>query len=277
MIKLTRTTDVALIPASLAGAARIKKNKELVEQQLQIMDGTLTKAEFKSTYWKAAKPATKADAFNKCAYCESPTAVVAHGDIEHFRPKSIYWWLAYTYHNYCFCCQICNQSYKGDNFPVSGTKWKEPTLIAGMAITDDFCGQIGPDPLTEAAGLSLAKYITLHTKEKAGLPDPYFEDAEKYFGWKADDTLREITIIARNNYATTKYRLQSVIDYFGLNRKELKVERYRVYRTFSKLKKLAKAAGLSAADKAELQQEIDIMMLNDAPYAAMCRWFDKKL
>lgn len=277
MIKLTRTTDVALIPASLSGANRIKKNKELLLQQIEILKGTITKPAFNSDYWKAAKSAVKADSFNKCAYCESPTAVVAHGDIEHYRPKSIYWWLAYTYYNYCFACQICNQIYKGDNFPASGPKWKAPAVEVNTTITDEMCARLGPDPLTATAGLSLITYRANHKKEKTGLPDPYFEDAEKYFAWKADDTVREVFIIAISNSAISKYRVESAKQYFGLDRKELRVERYRVYSILKQLKKLLKSTGLSQADKADLQIAINTMIASDAPYAGMCRWFNKTL
>ena len=52
--------------------------------------------EFKSTVWKAGKPQLKRETGGKCAYCESPTDTVAHGDVEHFRPKSKYWWRTAT-------------------------------------------------------------------------------------------------------------------------------------------------------------------------------------
>src|ERR1035441_7770925 len=41
-------------------------------------------------HWKAGKATLIADSHGKCAYCEAPTTVVAHGDVEHFRPKSVY-------------------------------------------------------------------------------------------------------------------------------------------------------------------------------------------
>ena len=49
---------------------------------------------FKSSSWKPAKPALKRESYGKCAYCEAPTGVVCHADVEHFRPKSKHWWLA---------------------------------------------------------------------------------------------------------------------------------------------------------------------------------------
>ena len=46
--------------------------------------------------------------------------MVAYGDVEHFRPKSKYWWLAYCYENYLYSCQMCNQRYKKAEFPIFG-------------------------------------------------------------------------------------------------------------------------------------------------------------
>jgi hypothetical protein len=277
MIKLTRTVDMAIIPTSLSGVNRVKKNKELIEQQIKFLNGTIEKIVFKTNYWKAAKEATKADSFNKCAYCESPTAVVAHGDVEHFRPKSEYWWLAYTYFNYCFCCQICNQSFKSDNFPTYGTKWAAPAVNAGTVIDDVLGSMLSPDPITTSEGLAIAKYKALHTSEKSGLPDPYFENPESYFAWEADDILREVKIISKTNGAVNKRRFKAVEDYLGLNRKELRVERYGVYKAFRSFKKLHASPNLTPAERNEVLVQLNEMKAPSSPYAAMCRYFDGKL
>ena len=124
MTKLERVRTAAAIPPAFRGAGRIARSLELIEGRIA---GAL---EFKPTVWKAAKPQLKLDTGGKCAYCESPTDTVAHGDVEHFRPKSKYWWLAYCYDNYVYACQICNQVHKGDEFPVHATAgmWAGPTL-----------------------------------------------------------------------------------------------------------------------------------------------------
>lgn len=67
----------------------------------------------------------------KCCFCESKVRHVAHGDVEHFRPKGGfqqrvdgrferpgYYWLAYDWSNLFFACQICNQSNKRNHFPL---------------------------------------------------------------------------------------------------------------------------------------------------------------
>ncbi len=95
MIKLTRITDP---PAGFAGEQRIEKNLALI--RLQQDGGELPKV------WKQAKTHLKAETRGKCAYCESATSTVAYGDVEHFRPKSVYCWLAYCYDNFSYSCQI---------------------------------------------------------------------------------------------------------------------------------------------------------------------------
>ena len=56
---------------------------------------------------------------------------IAYGDVEHYRPKAGYrqdaedplgrpgyYWLAYEWSNLLFCCQICNQRFKRNLFPL---------------------------------------------------------------------------------------------------------------------------------------------------------------
>src|SRR5262249_37658440 len=62
---------------------------------------------------------------SKCAYCESNISRVAAGEVEQFRPKSKYWWLAYEWQNLLLACPACNR-YKADRFPVEGVQAKTP-------------------------------------------------------------------------------------------------------------------------------------------------------
>jgi uncharacterized protein (TIGR02646 family) len=69
---------------------------------------------------------------DKCAFCESQVTHIAYGDVEHFRPKGGfcqsaaaplerpgYYWLAYTWDNLFFACQLCNQRHKKNEFPLA--------------------------------------------------------------------------------------------------------------------------------------------------------------
>lgn len=55
---------------------------------------------------------------NKCCYCEKREEQPKFRDVEHYRPKSIYWWLAWTWENLLFACVDCNREYKRDQFPL---------------------------------------------------------------------------------------------------------------------------------------------------------------
>ena len=52
---------------------------------------------------------------NKCAYCEQK---VESFHVEHYRPKQIYFWLAYSWDNLISACAFCNE-YKSTNFQIT--------------------------------------------------------------------------------------------------------------------------------------------------------------
>jgi len=81
---------------------------------------------------KTVKEALKKAQNDKCCFCEAKVTHVSHGDVEHFRPKAAYkiqtngkltkpgyYWLAYDFSNLYFSCQICNQSFKKNYFPLA--------------------------------------------------------------------------------------------------------------------------------------------------------------
>lgn len=71
--------------------------------------------------------------YNKCGYCESYIAAVAHQHVEHYRPKSRvssrdlgglkhdgYYWLGNEWSNLLISCPWCNENgRKGDRFPLT--------------------------------------------------------------------------------------------------------------------------------------------------------------
>lgn len=77
------------------------------------------------------KRALLAAQHDKCAFCESKITHISYGDVEHFRPKAGYrqnnsealstpgyYWLAYEWDNLLLSCQLCNQRYKKNLFPL---------------------------------------------------------------------------------------------------------------------------------------------------------------
>jgi hypothetical protein len=93
---------------------------------------------------KSVKNALIASQLGKCAFCESKVRHIAHGDVEHYRPKGGfrqsdgdpleqpgYFWLAYGWENLFFACQLCNQSFKKNLFPLA-----DPTRRARSHLDD---------------------------------------------------------------------------------------------------------------------------------------------
>jgi uncharacterized protein (TIGR02646 family) len=81
---------------------------------------------------ESVKNALKKAQHDKCAFCESLVTPIAYGDVEHFRPKAAYrqnskgpltrpgyYWIAYEWSNLLFCCQLCNQRFKRNHFPLA--------------------------------------------------------------------------------------------------------------------------------------------------------------
>lgn len=282
MIKLDRQRTNAAVPASLRGDKRRDKEAELLEMwRDHLQSGANGSPPWKTTYWKAGKPRLKKDTVGKCAYCESPTDVVAHGDVEHFRPKSIYWWLAYCFDNHLYACQICNQSYKGDNFPLppgtpqmAGPAVKGTTTDAKLAtLVDSFA----PDAVDITLGHTLNDFLAACQAEDPGLPDPYNEDPEPYFRWEADTTNKEVWLRARTASDRHKFITKSCEDFMGLNREELRRWRWVLaYEHLSDLKAILEQLdlqGVTGPAKQLTEDAIRKMMAADQPYAAMVRYF----
>lgn len=112
MIRLKRDRSKDVIHHNFYGKRKETFEKELLLEERRFKRGEIEKRIFKSGRWKPAKKQLLAETGGKCAYCEAPTSVVAFGDVEHYRPKSSYWWLAYCYDNYLVSCQLCNQRFK---------------------------------------------------------------------------------------------------------------------------------------------------------------------
>jgi len=55
--------------------------------------------------------------FKKCAYCEGNYAATGYVEVEHYRPKSLYYWLAADWCNLLPSCKRCNNG-KLSKFPL---------------------------------------------------------------------------------------------------------------------------------------------------------------
>jgi uncharacterized protein (TIGR02646 family) len=109
----------------------------------------------KASVWQAAKVVLKRVMEDKCWYCETPNPR-SDNAVDHFRPKSRYWWLAFDVDNLRFSCTYCNSRRvdeeggtsggKQDEFPVAGdaAKASSDSLDAEEALLLDPCDYEDP-------------------------------------------------------------------------------------------------------------------------------------
>ncbi len=83
---------------------------------------------------------------DKCCFCESKIRHISFGDVEHFRPKAGwiqaneplnkpgYYWLAYDWSNLFLSCQICNQLYKKNYFPLTDITTRATSHNSNIAL-----------------------------------------------------------------------------------------------------------------------------------------------
>lgn len=271
MIKITRSRAANKLPYGFTGPGLVSKLMLLAQARLESEKIKFTGA---IGDWKKAKPVLKEETHGKCCYCEADTATVAHGDVEHFRPKSVYWWLALCIDNYTFSCQICNQSYKGNEFPVVGARLKAPKLPATLPATASarakLAGKICPDPAT----VKDAELKSLWFKEDGDLPNPYLEDPEKLFAWKVATVSQEVHLVPHGNAARAKRAVTAAVDHLGLNRETLTRSRFLAYFALDFALEMWETNQPELAMRAEA--EIRRLCDSGCTFAGMSRYFARK-
>jgi len=269
MIRLQR--DRNAVPSVFCHPGREARILELFraarDQQLNVK--AVKERLFSSGRWKEAKKQLAVESAGKCGFCETPTSAAYYGDVEHIRPKTTYWWLAYCYDNYVYSCRVCNGA-KSDKHYLSGAPASIPAVSAGM---DDtallvLAAQVSPQP-TDAVGV--AGLIAQLFLENPWLPHPYDEDGESIFIWEADDLLREVRIAARPGSPRSVDALRAAEQIVGLNRGELLTARWQVYNAIKRFRLLAGHGDPAVSTVA-------IEGLNEAadgkyPYSGMVRYF----
>jgi len=228
MIQLKRINQLEELK-NFSGEKRIEKELKLLEaKRLQLKEGK--KKPKLSTIWRAAKDLLKKESSDKCAYCEEE---IESYNIDHFRPTSKYWWLAYCYENWIYSCVVCNRDMKSDHFPINTKhKLKGPTVSAVMNSEQlmKLSGTFAPDPLDRNAELSLANFHQLCHQEEPKLIHPYLDSPESFFQWKADPYLKRVELIPTSNLTETELeRFEKSELHYGLNRDLLKKKRYQTY------------------------------------------------
>ncbi len=94
----------------------IAYNAKYVKERTIESDYVAMRNKSASNHWTQFKSAFNYYTKNRCPVCERH--VGKYDDIEHYRPKEYYWWLAYDFYNYYNCCDLCNRFYKLTAFPL---------------------------------------------------------------------------------------------------------------------------------------------------------------
>ena len=110
MIRVTRGPE----PAELS-AARERGLGEIRAARGENPDHQVKSGDIDG-YQCAAEPLWRAQG-EKCCYCEKDIDR-SYNDVEHYRPKTQYWWLAWDWSNLLFACPQCNRSNKRASFPL---------------------------------------------------------------------------------------------------------------------------------------------------------------
>ncbi|MGM9319380.1 hypothetical protein [Deinococcus aquaticus] len=265
---LSRDRRASVIPPTFRGARQAKRELNLLKWHLNP-----GRKDLKSSQWKGAKRQLSAETFGKCAYCDAPAASVAYCDVEHYRPKSVYWWLALCYDNYLFACQICNQVYKGNAFPTYGTALTAPHVDASMtdAQLSGVVGTFAPDPLD--AG-QVAHFTALWAAEQPGLFNPYVDDPELIFGYEVDPDLKEVKVVPLEANVVELQRIaDDSIRLYGLNREQLRRERFIEYEAL----KLTYLAHLEHPGSMSIMNLLQRQICPDFRFHRMNRYFVRRV
>lgn len=132
MIRIAKTHNV---PTALAnqGLEKTDENCQLYVVNSADYDSGKRKFDILSSIYgaEAVKQQLIQEQHGKCCFCEADFTANGYGDVEHFRPKAGftktrsgklmkpgYYWLAYDWDNLLFSCQICNQRFKKNYFPL---------------------------------------------------------------------------------------------------------------------------------------------------------------
>ena len=124
MIKIERASPPADTKMDQQKNEMLKSIKELIDKRGAISAKSFWKDD-KFKLWKedTVKKFLHESQHRKCCYCERIRDQKGDCDVEHFRPKSKYWWLVYDWNNLLISCKKCNQR-KGVKFPLQNNSKK---------------------------------------------------------------------------------------------------------------------------------------------------------
>jgi len=187
----------------------IQYNERLAENSTRLSINRLKQQEKKDLSYKdeEVKAALEELYHCKCAFCETYYDASGYLSIEHFRPKSIYWWLRTEWSNLLPCCMKCNTS-KGNKFPL-------------------LFGQLNASPPYNAQqALDIKQFRADHLlDEGALLLHPELDQPDDYLAFGIDGQLKALDEDGKGHLS---------IEVYGLNRLGLIKDRKEAMKKFRK-------------------------------------------
>jgi len=274
MIKLERVRTKKAIPSTFRGKTPRNRVIALMKTaRKQLANGSAISLEIESK-WSNTKNQLLVETHNKCAYCESDVTTVSFGDVEHYRPKSVYWWLAYVYDNYLASCAICNQRFKGKKFEFSGNAIPFPPLTTATTDAEiaELASQLIPDPLD---GVAIAAFEEIHRVEAPLIPNPYIDDPEPIFNWEVFEGSEEVEVVANLAFPGSGMIVDACERIYGLNRPQLKRRRFERFRFYKTLLKTLDDLPPAASSRLDVEELLESFKKPNSEYTAMVRFFDR--
>lgn len=190
MIKITKKATDTPDVLKTKGKAEIDKLKSMTQAQR-------LKYKYSSAIYggKPVKNKLKLIQNDKCCFCESKVSAISHGDVEHYRPKGGwiqeerdvltqpgYYWLAFDFSNLYMSCQLCNQVFKKNYFPLSNPAKRARTHK--QKLSDEKPLIIDPGKTDPSKHLEFRQEL-VHAKTKAG------EETIKRTGLNRDELVKQ--------------------------------------------------------------------------------------
>jgi uncharacterized protein (TIGR02646 family) len=169
---MIRIRKPAAPPRVLTGRGRVEsgRNRAAYVQDPASFDTGASSFEFDSKLYghETVKRSLVQAQHGKCCFCEAKITHIAYGDVEHFRPKvgyrqlpddplgrPGYYWLAYDWSNLYLSCQLCNQRFKKNAFPLLNDSRRCRNHLGDIALEEPLFidpGETDPEEHIEFVG-----------------------------------------------------------------------------------------------------------------------------
>lgn len=150
---------------------------------------------------------------DKCGYCESPIGPTGSGDLDLFRPRSLYGKDAeLDWSNYVFSCAVCNRN-KGNAFPLTD---QSPTLLNPRV--DEPSDHLAYQETGEIIGLSERGRVTIEVLNLNRDALLYARQREYQIFFLADELAKEDLLRPQHPYLGMKRMFSSALDKAQLRR-----------------------------------------------------------